>query len=238
MNQYNEPAFLFNINHHQKPLIMKFVFCFLIYSLSLISSFAQVKSVPLSHYVFPVFNQGEVLMKTGKSSKAMLNYNSLSEEMVFDNKGQKLAIIDEQLKQIDTVYIKNRKFFRLNDKFLELLFHSNTDLYAEYRCHIIYPGKPNGLGGTTQTSSSRTYSTIISGMLIYDLSLPEGYKTTPYTYYWLKKDGELHKFKNLKQLTKLYADKKDLYKDYIKMHEVKFNEQESIVQLVNYLEAN
>ncbi|MDH3322958.1 MAG: hypothetical protein OEM04_08205 [Flavobacteriaceae bacterium] len=217
---------------------MKFVFCFLIYGLSLIPSFAQVKSAPLTHYVFPVFNQGEVLMKTGKSSKAMLNYNSLSEEMVFDNKGQKLAIIDEQLKLIDTVYIKNRKFFRMNDKFVELLYHSNTDLYAEYRCHLEYPGKPDGFGGTSQTTSSRTYSNVMSGMLIYQLSLPEGYKTTPYTYYWLKKNGELHKFKNLKQLTKLYPEKKDLYKSYTKQHEVKFNDQESVAQLVKYLDAN
>ena len=56
-------------------------------------------------------------------------------------------------------------------------------------------------------------------------------------YYWIKKNGELTKFVNIRQLQKFYQDKKDLYKAWDKEHEVKFNDQESIANLVKYLET-
>jgi len=37
---------------------------------------------------------------------------------------------------------------------------------------------------------------------------------------------------------KLYDDKEDLFKAYIKKNEVIFNNQESMVQLIKYLETN
>jgi hypothetical protein len=68
--------------------------------------------------------------------------------------------------------------------------------------------------------------------------LPNGYETKPYNYYWLKKNGGLNKFMNMRQLMKLYDDKEDLFKAYIKKNEVIFNNQESMVQLIKYLETN
>lgn len=71
-----------------------------------------------------------------------------------------------------------------------------------------------------------------------ELELPEGYEIKPYICYWLKKNGELNKFINMKQLMKLYDDKKDLFKAYVKKNDVTYNNQESIVQLIKYLETN
>jgi hypothetical protein len=72
---------------------------------------------------------------------------------------------------------------------------------------------------------------------LYELSLPDDFKTNPYTVYWIKKNGELNKFRNLKQLMKVYKNKKDLFKAYIKKHDVQINDQKSIVLLIEYLEA-
>jgi hypothetical protein len=44
----------------------------------------------------------------------LLNYNSLTEEMIFENNGKKLAIGKGELELVDTVFIKDRKFVILN----------------------------------------------------------------------------------------------------------------------------
>jgi hypothetical protein len=217
---------------------MKRVIYLLIFGLSLTKSFSQANVMELSHYILPEFTKGIVLMKSGVKNEALLNYNLLTEEMIFENKGKKLAIGGSELELVDTVYIKDRKFVTLNNKFVELLYHSKCDLYSENKCSMKEPGKPSAYGGTSETTAATSYSSVYSGGIAYDLKLPDGYVTKPYSYYWLKKDGELNKFVNMRQLMKLYGDKEALFKAYVKKQDVKFNNQESIVQLVKYLETN
>lgn len=156
--------------------------------------------------------------------------------MVFDDNGKKLAIGKPAL--VDTVYIKDKKFFMLNNKFVELVYHSKCELYVEYRCRMIPPGNAAGYGGTSQTSAVTSNSSYISSGRAYDLKLSDGYEVKPYIIYWLKKDMALNNFMNIRQLMKLFNDKKDLFKAYVKEHDVKYDMQESIVQLIKYLETN
>jgi len=206
--------------------------------MSFIISYSQEKPVSLSLYIFPEFTQGNVLMKTGIMYKTLLNYNMLSEEMIFENKGKKMAIAKEELELVDTVFINDRKFFELNNMFVELITHSDFDLYAEHKCKLNFLGKPSAYGGTSQTAASSSASSFYSGVDFYELKLPEHYESKPYTYYWLKKNGELKRFINMKQLEKLYSNKKKLFNAYIDRHDVKFENEMSIVQFITYLESN
>ena len=217
---------------------MKRVFFFLIFNLSLSAAYSQSEVIEDYHYLFPEFTQGVVLMKSGTKNNALLNYNLLTEEMVFEDKGKKFSLGKEEQELVDTVFIKNRKFFKLNNTFIEFIYHSKFDLYAEHKCSVKQPGKPAGYGGTSETSAITSYSSYLSGGVVYELKLPNGYETKPYNYYWLKKNGGLNKFMNMRQLMKLYDDKEDLFKAYIKKNEVIFNNQESMVQLIKYLETN
>lgn len=199
-------------------------------------SWAQVKVIEVSHYIFPEFSKGVVLMKNGVKNEAMLNFNSLTEEMIFDNKGTKLAMT--QLDQVDTVYVKDRKFFILNNKFVEVIFKSKVALYAEHRCSVKDPGKPAAYGGTSQTSATTTYSSFLSGGQVYELKLPDGIVTKPYIEYWFGKDGKVNKFLTVRQLLKLCGDKEEAAKAYAKENNVKCENQESIIGLIRYLNGN
>ncbi len=214
---------------------MKRVFYLLIMSVFVATSHSQVKVMELSHYLFPAFTQGVVLMKTGVKNEALLNYNSLTEEMIFDNKGIKLAL--GQLEQVDTVYIQGRKFFPLNNKFVEIVYQSKHALYAGHKCNVKDPGKPAAYGGTSQTSATTTYSSYFSGGQVYELKLPEGYETKPFIDYWLKKDGKVNKFLSVRQLSKLFCEKENSLKSYLKKHDVKYENQESIVEMIRFLES-
>jgi hypothetical protein len=217
---------------------MKRFYYLLVFALIFTVAYPQAKAPELSHYLFPDFTKGTILLKNGTRNMAFLNYNSLTEEMVFKDRDRMLALKSAELQHIDTVFIRDRKFFTLDNKFVELILHSTCDLYAEHKCKLIPPGKPGAYGTTSQTSSSVTYSSLSSEGGVYALKLPDDYKIDPYTYYWLKRNGELTKFTNSKQLMKLYDDKADVCKAYVKKQDVKYTNQESIVQFIQYMETH
>jgi hypothetical protein len=216
---------------------MKQIICVLISCMIGVSAYAQQKRTEVSHYVFPEFTGGIVLMKTGSRSKASLNYNALTEEMVFENNGQKRAIAEQELTQIDTVFIKDRKFIVWDGKFVECLYQSGWDLYAEYKCRVNDPGRASGYGTTSTTTAVQSYSSLNYGGKVYELKLPD-LEVAPYFNYLLIRNGEVSKFVNMKQLKKLYKDKKDIFKEYLKDHNVDYDNNQDIIQLINYLESN
>jgi hypothetical protein len=199
-------------------------------------AYAQIKVVEVTHYLFPQFTKGVVLMKNGVKNETMLNYNSLTEEMIFENNGTKLALGQPEL--VDTVYIKGRKFFLLNGKFVELINNSKYKLYAEHKCTVKDPGRPAAYGGTSQTSATTSYSSYFAGGQVYDLKLPEGHETKPFVDYWLVKDGEISKFLSIRQLSKLFGEKDNLFKEFVKKRDVKYTDQSGIIELIKYMAVN
>lgn len=215
---------------------MKSAFNLLAFCFMVTAGHAQPKIMQVTHYLFPEFTKGIVLMKTGVRNEALLNYNSLTEEMIFDNRGSKLAL--DQLEAVDTVYINDKKFCPMGNKFVEMLYHSKYDLFVEHKCELKDPGKPAGYGGISQTSAISTYSTYFSGNRVYDLKLPEGIETKPFIEYWLRKNGKLTKFVSIRQLIKLFGEKKKIIKLYVKENAVDYDNQESVVGLMRFLEGN
>lgn len=203
-----------------------------------ISLYAQ-EAVTLSHYVFPDFQPGVVLLKNGVRNKAKLNYNAASEEMVFDDNGKMLAIGDGVLPQIDTVFVSNEKFIRVNNKFVKIIIDEpEIELFVEHKCRLIPPGKPAAYGGTSQTSSTTSYSSIMSDGKVYNLKLPDDYKITPYNVFWINRNGKLQSFSNISQLKKIYRDKKKVIDDYLKKNDVKLTNEKSVEDAIIYMKNN
>lgn len=196
----------------------------------------EEKETGPSYFLFPEFIKGSVLKGNGALHEVMLNYNMWTEEMIFDQDGTKLAL--DLSDPIDTVYIQGRKFFLLNKKFVELIYDSKISLYVENKCKVKDPGKPAAYGGKSQTSATDTYSSYYTQGQVYKLNMPEKDVTKPYFEYWLKRDNKLTKFFNLNQLAKLYKDKKEIFNEYVENHEVKYNNQQNMVELIKYLESN
>jgi len=201
-----------------------------------LGTFAQIKNIEMNHYIFPEFVQATVKMHAGGLISAIVNYNSLTEEMIFDANGKKLAM--GKLSDIDTVYIEGRIFIPYQKKFIELIHHNIYELYAIHKCSLIDPGKAAAYDGTSQTAATTSYSSVSSGGQLYELSLPDGYATKPSTEYILLKEGKYNSFLTIKQLSKLFEDQAVIFKEYTKSHKVKYEDQESIVALISHLEQN
>ncbi len=215
---------------------MRQFICLFTLSVLLNLGYAQTQKVRNDQYLFPAFTSGTILMKSGILNKTMLNFNSLTGKMVFEQSGRKLAI--DKLDPIDTVYIAGRRFFPLNEKFVEIIYRAKDELYVEHKCDLKDPGKPAGYGSTSQVSTATSYSTYSSGNQTYVVNLPEGTETIPYHIYWLKKEGKLNKFLNVRQMSKLFENQSKLFKNYAKENRVSEKDPASIVALIKYLEEH
>ena len=201
--------------------------------------YTQDNSSKSPHYVLPEFTEGTILMKDGSKLTEVLNYNALSENFAFKKDDKILAMTQTDIGRIDTVYVSNRKFIRKDGVFLELLMKSDVKLYLEHKCNLeSSTAASGGYGGTSQTTSGRTVSSIENRGNLYDLELPEMYKVKPIKEYWFYKDDVVTKFKSLSQLKKLYKDRKKDIKTYRKSHDVDTKEPLTIVQLIEHLESD
>lgn len=201
--------------------------------------YTQDNSSKSPHYVLPEFTEGIILMKDGSKLTEVLNYNALSENFAFKKDDEILAMTQTDIGRIDTVYVLNRKFIRKEGVFLELLMKSDVELYLEHKCNLeSSTAASGGYGGTSQTTSGRTVSSIENRGNLYDLELPEMYKVKPIKEYWFYKDDVVTKFKSLSQLKKLYKDRKKDIKTYRKSHDVDTKEPQTIVQLIEHLESD
>jgi hypothetical protein len=96
---------------------------------------AQIHTKEIYHYILPEFTKGTVLMKDGTRNPALLNYNAATEEMIFDQNGQKLAFAEITLNNLDTVFVQDRKFVLLdNKKFAEVINQEGYKLLVQYKC--------------------------------------------------------------------------------------------------------
>lgn len=65
----------------------------------------------------------------------MLNYNSITQEMIFLQNGAYLAL--GQLENIDTVYIAVRKFTPVKDVFYEVATETPVPLLINHKCKVM-----------------------------------------------------------------------------------------------------
>lgn len=212
---------------------LKLLPCTFLLSMSLLSQ----QSKEVSHYLLPDFTPGTVLMKNGTRNPALLNYNAASEEMIFDQNGQKLALANPTLGLIDSVFIADKTFVRQSNKFMEVLFQKDFQLFAEHKCRVTPPPKPAAYGGTSETSSVDTYSSWSSDGRMYNLQLPDDFKVRPYAVYWLRKDGKMRNFVSMGQIRKFYAKKKKQLKTYEETNKTDFEDAESITKLFQFMES-
>ncbi len=216
---------------------MRFLLCIAFTWFVYGSSFTQTNTKAISHYVFPEFIEGSILMKSGQKADYLLNYNSLTEEMIFDSQGQKMAVSKNEMEIIDTVFIENRKFVVLNGIFTELVHQSEWDLFIEHKCELREVGKPIGYGSTSKTTAITNYSSITLGGDSYKLKLPDIYEIEPGNHYWLRENGRIQRFTSINELRKLYKDKKKLIKSYVKENNTDYCDVESIIQLIEFLKS-
>jgi hypothetical protein len=188
--------------------------------------------VNLPNLLFPKFSWGIVKLKTGDKYKAMLNYNTVTQELVFMQKKDFLVLDNPQ--DIDTVYLWNKIFIPFDKAFYELAVMAPVSLFIQHKSYVVQPGVPTGFGATSQTAGPTSVSRIYGARGPIDLKLPKDYKVVDDTEYWIKREGGMDNFDTKKQFLKIFPDKENELSKFIKQRGIDFEKPEKVVELVVY----
>ena len=196
--------------------------------------FAQTTSeTKAQHYLFENFETAVVKMTSGITEKALMNYNTVTEEMVFNQNDKMLAL--DHLERIDTIYLNEHIFVPVGKKFYDQVYNAPIPLYIQHKKTLSSAGKPAAYGGTTQTSAVTSITSLSSSGNIYKLKLPEEYITSDASLYWIPINNKWRSFLTGSQLKSILPEKKDDIKKFVKQKKTDFKKTEDVVALMKYL---
>jgi hypothetical protein len=190
-------------------------------------------SVSNVQYLYPVFANGLVKMKNGTFYQAFLNYNTISQCMVWEKDGKRIDLSNMQ--SVDTVVLQNTKFVPFEDSFYELLVNGPISLFIQHKSDLVEAGSPAGYGTTSKTASAKNYSSVSMKGMIYNLELPSNYTVNPSDVYWIRKNGSMLSFLNKRQMLKLFPEKSNEIDKFIKQDHLNLTKHNDLVKLGSYL---
>jgi hypothetical protein len=189
-----------------------------------------------SPYVFPEFVKATVLQKGGAMLEAQMNYNMVTQEMLFTKDGTNMVL--DNYENIDTLYLSSRKFIPVRQVFLEKLTNTAIPLYIQYKGKAMLAGssavdKSNNtaIGGLVGVKGQKGDPSKIKS---YDLHLPDGYQFIPENEYWLQKGGSFYPTNSLKKIVKLFPEKEELINAFIKQNNISIIKTDDMIKLVEF----
>jgi len=184
-------------------------------------------------FLFNDFSDGIIRMKNGSIQKTVLNYNLVSEKVVYQKDGNLFDLIGLDL--IDTVLINESVFIPVEGVFYEVLYVAPVSLFLQWKGSIIPPGKPAGYGGTSQVSNTKMLSSVELNSGYYNIKLPNDYTVNVEKRYWLRSEGSMTSFINERQFLKLYPTHEEELKNFIKKNKIKFEKETDVVKIIAYI---
>jgi hypothetical protein len=206
---------------------------FLVYSDFVMPVNAQITSEgPSAQFLYSDFTDSKVIMKNGQINSLRLNFNTLTERMVYQKDDILYDISNPEM--TDTVFLHQSKFIPLEKSFYEVLLNAPVPFYVQYKGTLLPPGTPAGYGGNSQVSNTKLQSSFETSQGNFNLDLPSDYKVRIDLIYWIKIYGKMISFTIERQFLKLYPSKESELKQFIKQNRIKFDKSSDIKKLAEY----
>jgi hypothetical protein len=226
---YPESHILARSLFFKRPLMQKFTILLLItLTRSLPATlFAQTSgSTPASPYVFNEFVKSTVLQKNGGTVSASLNYNTITQEMMFEQNGSNI-VMDKG--NTDTIYLQNRRFIPAKDVYMEKLTNTPAALYVQYKNKAV----PEQKGEKANTVLSEVYKKKEVGKVDpYALKLAGGFRLLNDDRYWLQSGKELIALTSIKKIPALFPKKEAGIAIFISNNNISLTSKEDMIRLI------
>jgi hypothetical protein len=206
------------------------VLAFICYTMPLYGQSDSLVNLP--NLLIPKFTRSIVKLKSGEVKTAILNYNTVEEEMVFMQKRLFMVLDEPQL--IDTIFMANRTFVPFEKGFYELVIKAPVTLFIQHKSYVEFEGYPTLYGAKSQTTAPSYVRQIYGANGAIDLKIPKGYKVVDDSKYWVRKDNTMKVFETKRQFLKIFSDKENELNQFITKTHIDFKKAEDIVKLVNY----
>lgn len=195
-------------------------------------TFSQNQNSGGEHYLFPDFREAEVFLHTGKTQHIQLNYNLLTEEMVFVQNGQFLAISNPET--LDSIRIEDRKFVQIKEHFFEQIGDHPVPLLIRHKKKLLPTGKSTGFG-TSQTTAVDNITNIVSTGKVYELKLQGDFTLMPESSFHILYNNELHRFNNYREISKIFPGQAPALKQFLKSEKIDFAHQDDVKRVLDFL---
>jgi hypothetical protein len=191
---------------------------------------SQQKALP--QFLFDQFSRGIIKMKDGRQMKATIDYNTVNEEMIFQQ-GTKYMLLDKP-EEIDTVYIQGIKFIPQGRCFYEVAWEGPVSIFIENKAKYTQVATTTAYGMKSPTNERINVTSVQGGNQVRNLELPDNVTIVPATVYWVKVNGTMNKFTNEKQFLKIFPGSEDKIKEFIKTSKIDIKSPEGLKSLGNF----
>lgn len=210
-----------------------FIILFVLAAVKVMCQSNEVDGAP--QYLFNSFSSGNVLFKTSKMGEAVMNYNMVTEKIVFEQDGQLLDMIN--IHTIDTIYLQDCKFIPVGEVFYEVIATASPlPLFIQHQGKLLPPDNTVAYGGSSLLSPPTRISNLqYPGGYYNYLQLSYDYKVEINPVYWLMKENEMISFSNVKELKKLFHEKGGEIEKYIKKNRLKLERKEDLIKIISFI---
>ena len=187
-------------------------------------------------YLFPQFEKGEVVFKNGARNSALLNYNILQQEMLFQDADSTIMALADPTEVI-VVVIGERRFFPISSKgiFYEEIQAGNGSFFVQHKAIMLSEGKATAYGGYSQTSSVTSYGTYSSSSgAVYKLNPDEKFRLKNENFYYILSGKSYKKINSAKTLGKLFKGNESKIEAFAKEQSINFTKTDDVNQIVEY----
>ncbi|HMK05535.1 MAG TPA: hypothetical protein VK489_15145 [Ferruginibacter sp.] len=211
----------------------KFILCSAILSFVVITTNAQAEEAKnLPNFLLPEFSSGIIKFKSGETKTAIINYNTVDQEVVFQQKDGYMVLDDPG--QIDTIFVANKTLVPFNKVFYELVVTGPLTLFIQHKSNAEHQGTPTVFGAKTYATNN-TYPRQVYGPTgTINLRVPDDFKIVNATEYWVRKNGEMDKFTTKRQFLKIFKEREKELSKFIDSNSISFKNISDLVKLFNY----
>jgi hypothetical protein len=188
---------------------------------------------------YPEFNTGVVHFKDGVTTRARLNYHRLFDQVLFiAPKGDTLALVEPGLYKFIT--IGTDTFYAHEKGYLERVTHYSGVNLARKSTIVLASHEKKGAYDTyssTTAAESRNYY-YANGSPLVKLQVDENAIYIAKSQYFLADAYNNFFLATKKNFYTLFNRQEKKLKAYLNTHEVNFNRQEDLLQLITYLQGD
>jgi hypothetical protein len=157
-------------------------------------------------------------MKSGLTNPAILNYNTVDEEMLIEQNSSFFVI--NNIENVDTVFLQNRMFVPVAQGFFEVIVNGKLSLFIQHKNKLVPTPSKSAYGLTSQVNGPTSVRIVRGGGQVRTLELPPNMTISPASLYWARLDNVMYKFANERQFIRLFPEKEDQIKAAIKKYDL------------------
>jgi hypothetical protein len=198
---------------------------------SIVLSAQPLVTKDLPQYLLSEFSSTKIKMQEGNDIVLNLNYNTVTEKMVFIKSGRLFDLVNPQT--VDTLFLQQYIFVPYDTVFLDFIARGKINFFIQHKSDVTFRNKPS-MSGTAQVSQSNYYAGNKAEIVYFNQKLPESFIVKPASLYWVRVNDKMVKFANERQLFKIFPEKADLLKLFIKESDLKIDRRADLISIANY----